>query len=248
MLVTLIVGVHHHGGVAQHGFWTGGGHRQMGQAFDRVGFNQRVFQFPQVTFGFDAFHFQVRYCCFQNRVPIHQALAAVNQALLKQAYEYLCDRLGQGCVHGEIFPLPIYAGTHASHLLGNFAATFVFPFPDLFHEFFAAQIMAGNIFRGQLTFHHNLGGNACMVGARLPQGVVAAHAVIARQPVHDGLVERMAHVQSAGDVGWWQLNAKVGLAFHCSGRGMALALPFRAPVGFNGVRVETFGKGHGSGT
>ncbi len=58
----------------------------------------------------------------------------------------------------------------------------------------------------------------------------------------------MAHVQGAGYIGWGQLNAKVGLALHRGGLGMALALPFRAPVGFNGIRVETFGKGHGSGT
>jgi hypothetical protein len=28
---------------------------------------------------------------------------------------------------------------------------------------------------------------------------------------------------------------------------MALALPFGAPVAFNGIWVETFGKGHGKG-
>jgi hypothetical protein len=32
--------------------------------------------------------------------------------------------------------------------------------------------------------------------------------VVARQAVHDGLVERMAHVQRARHVGWGQLNRK----------------------------------------
>jgi hypothetical protein len=41
------------------------------------------------------------------------------------------------------------------------------------------------------------------------------------------------------------LNAKVGFAVYRGGLGVTLALPFGAPVGFNGIRVETFGKGHG---
>jgi uncharacterized protein YbcC (UPF0753/DUF2309 family) len=39
-----------------------------------------------------------------------------------------------------------------------------------------------------------------MVGARLPQGAVALHAVIAGQGVHDGVLKSMAHVQTACDI------------------------------------------------
>jgi hypothetical protein len=49
----------------------------------------------------------------------------------------------------------------------------------------------------QLALDDDLRGDARMVGARHPQRVEAAHAVVARQRVHDGLVERMAHVQRA---------------------------------------------------
>jgi hypothetical protein len=48
-----------------------------------------------------------------------------------------------------------------------------------------------------------------VVGARLPQRVVAAHAVVARQRVHDGLVEAVAHVQRAGDVRRRQQDAEI---------------------------------------
>jgi hypothetical protein len=58
----------------------------------------------------------------------------------------------------------------------------------------------------QLALDHDLGGDAGVVGAGHPQRVVAAHAVVARQRVHDGLVERVAHVQRAGDVGRRQLD------------------------------------------
>ena len=40
-----------------------------------------------------------------------------------------------------------------------------------------------------------------MVRAHLPEGVVTAHAVVANQRVHDGLLKAMPHVQGPRDVG-----------------------------------------------
>jgi len=65
----------------------------------------------------------------------------------------------------------------------------------------------------QLALHHDLGGDAGMVGSGNPRGVKACHAVVAGEAVHDGLVKRMAHVQSARDVGRRELNRKVGRVF-----------------------------------
>jgi hypothetical protein len=58
----------------------------------------------------------------------------------------------------------------------------------------------------QLALDDDLRGDAGVVGARQPQRVVAAHAVVARQRVHDGLVERVPHVQRARHVGRRQLD------------------------------------------
>ncbi len=66
--------------------------------------------------------------------------------------------------------------------------------------------------RIELTFDHNLRGDAGMIGARNPRSIETAHAVIPGQAIHDGLVECMAHVQGAGDVWWRQLNAEGRLA------------------------------------
>jgi hypothetical protein len=92
----------------------------------------------------------------------------------------------------------------------------------------------------QLALHHDLRGNARVVGARHPQCVEAPHAVVAREAVHDGLVERMAHVQRARHIGWRQLDGKRRLAFlggagaAVAGGGIAALLPGRAPVRFQG--------------
>ncbi len=84
-----------------------------------------------------------------------------------------------------------------------------------------------------------------MISARLPQGVVAPHAVIARQRVHDGLVKSMTHVQRAGDIWRRQQNAKVVLfsTIQASGE-IAARFPNRIPVTFDFGRFKTFGEFH----
>ena len=67
-------------------------------------------------------------------------------------------------------------------------------------------------FRRELTFNHHLGGDTGVVGAYLPKGVAALHTFEAGERVHDGVLERMTHVEAAGDVGRWDGDAE-GFAF-----------------------------------
>ena len=120
--------------------------------------------------------------------------------------------LRQLLVHREVFAAPVGRGAQAAHLAGDGGAGFFLPLPDLFHEFLAAQVVARDLLRIELALDHDLRGDAGVVGARNPQRVVAAHAVVARQAIHDGLVERMAHVQRAGDIGRRQLDGEDGFA------------------------------------
>ena len=53
----------------------------------------------------------------------------------------------------------------------------------------------------QLALDHHLRRDAGMVGARLPQHVLAAHALEAGQHVLQRVVERVADMQRAGDIG-----------------------------------------------
>ena len=61
--------------------------------------------------------------------------------------------------------------------------------------------MAADTVGGELALDHHLRGDAGVVGARLPERVVAAHAVEAHEGIHDRVVEAVAHVQRAGDIG-----------------------------------------------
>ena len=129
-------------------------------------------------------------------------------------------------------------------MLGDGAAGFGFPFPHLADEVFAAQVVAADALFGQLALHHNLGGDAGVVGAGNPAGVVALHAVVAGQAVHDGLVEGVAHVQGAGHIGRRQLDAKGRFAEVHVRLEIAGAFPARVPMVFQITRFEAFGKFH----
>ena len=83
----------------------------------------------------------------------------------------------------------------------------------------------------ELALDHDLRGDAGVVGARLPQRVVAPHAVVADQRVHQGVLEGVAHVQRAGDVGRRQHDAVgVGLPGSVGGLEIAVRFPQRVPV------------------
>ena len=70
------------------------------------------------------------------------------------------------------------------------------PFPDALEERLAPHLAAaGQLALHQLPLDHHLRRDAGVIGARLPQHVLAAHALEAAQHVLQRVVERMAHMQ-----------------------------------------------------
>ena len=101
-------------------------------------------------------------------------------------------------------------------------------------------------FGGQFAFNHHLGGDTGVVGADLPQGFFTQHAVIAGEGILNGVLERMAHVQGAGDVRRRNHN---GVAFAIQailiGLEVAFFFPLLVPGLFEGVGLV--GLVHGDG-
>ncbi len=197
-------------------------------------------------FGLD---FQVGHGGQQLGIPVDQALAAVDQSLFMQAHEGFHHAARHAVVHGEVFAGPVGRGAQAAHLLGDGVARLFLPFPDFFHEFFAAEVVAGNLLGIQLSFNNDLGGDAGVVGAGDEYGVVARHAAVAHQPVHDGLVERVAHVERARHIGRRELD-HIGLAFRprfymLARREVAALVPLGVPAGFQFGRFEALGEFRG---
>ena len=66
--------------------------------------------------------------------------------------------------------------------------------------------MTRNILCCELAFHDNLRGDARVVSPWNPASVKAFHAVVTRQTVHNGLIERVSHMQRTCYIGWGQLD------------------------------------------
>ncbi len=249
VLISLVIGVHGHTGIAQHGFRAG---RADGDVF-AVAALDGVLEEPHLAFCLALFDLQVGNRGVQLGVPVDQPLIAVDQALLVQFDKDLNDGLGQTFVHGEAFTRPIAGRTHAAQLTGDGAARFRLPFPDPLDELVATQVGALDAFGLQHALDHHLGRDARMVGAWLPQGLIALHAVIADQDVLQRVVERMPHVQAAGHVRRRNddgirltVGALAPRATGLCGSERAALLPFLVSAGFHlfGM-VGLFQFGHG---
>ena len=188
--VALVVGVHRHRGVAEHGLGPGGGHLDAPLAVGEGVLD--VDQFPGQVL---VLHLDVAEGGVAARAPVDDPAAAVDDPLFVEADEHGAHRPVEPFVHGEALPRPVAGEAEAAHLLGDAPPVALLPLPHPLDEGLPAQVVAGEALPRQLALDHVLGGDAGVVGAGDPQGGVALHALAPDQGVLDGHVEGMAHVQ-----------------------------------------------------
>ncbi len=195
--VARVLGVDRHGGVAEHGFRARRGYSQKAarHAVDRIA------DVPEVALDVAVRHFQVGDGRVATRAPVDHVLAAVNQALFVEADENLSHGAGESGIEGEALARPIATGAEADHLVLDGVAGLRLPFPNAFFELVAAEVAVVDALFGQFARHHHLGGDAGVVGAWQPQGVVAEHTVPADGDIDFGVFEHVADVQRPGHIG-----------------------------------------------
>ena len=121
----------------------------------------------------------------------------------------------------------------------------VFPIPNPLNKGVSAQRFTAGAFGFELSLNDHLCGNASVVCAHLPQRVVAAHAVVANEGIHDRLLKAVPHVERARDVGGWYRDA-VSRSI-AAGRKVTLRLPAGIPAGLDIGGREVFIHGHRRG-
>ena len=164
--------------------------------------SERIVEVPEVALDLDLLHFEIGDRGEQLRVPVDQPLVLVDQPGAIERDEHLEDRLRQPLVHGEALARPVAGRAEPLELVDDGAAGFGLPGPDLLEEFLAPERAAARLLAlHQLALDHHLGGDAGVVGAGLPEHVLAAHALEPAEHVLQRVVERMAHMQRAGHVG-----------------------------------------------
>ena len=198
VLVALVVGMDGDAGVTEDSLGPGGGDDDEATrlAFDRI------LEMVELALGLDLLDLEIRDRGSKCRIPIDQPLVLVDQALPVEVDKDLGDRPRQALVHGEALAAPVAGGTEPLELVDDLAAGFGLPFPDLVDEGIAADRVTVRLLPlHHLPLDHHLGGDAGMVHARLPQDVAAAHPLEAGEHVLKRVVQRVADVERAGDVG-----------------------------------------------
>ena len=220
-----IARMHGHSAIAQHCFRARGGDRDVIALFFeddvavfiflqiRIGrtARQRVLEMPHMARGLDILDLEIADRGFEMRVPVHQALAAIDKALVIHVDKDLDHRVVEIALfacgrtrrarHGKGQPGPVARRTQPLELGHDGAAGLLFPCPDMGQEFLAAHVAARFSLLGQFAFDHHLGRDARMIGAGLPERVKAAHPVPADQHILQRVVEGMAHMQNARHIG-----------------------------------------------
>ena len=102
----------------------------------------------------------------------------------------------------------------------------------MIEESLAADLDTLNALTVEVSLDHHLRGDAGMVGADHPERVLALHSGMARQNVLQRIVERMADVQRAGDVGRRHDDGE-GLGTLPLRAEQALPLPMGIPSGLD---------------
>ncbi len=226
--VALIVGMDRNRGITEHRFRPGRRHHHVAGT---VGI--RVANMVELALGLLVFDLVVGQGGMAARAPVDDVVSLVDQAFLIQADKNLADGGGQPGIHGEAFALPVTGRAQPLQLVDDRPAFLRPPAPDLFDEGLAAEVVTAFAFQGQLTFDDVLGGDAGVIGAGNPHGIVAAHPVITGEDILEGIVQGVANVEDAGDVGWGDDDGEGGSAWLHGRRKALFLLPALQPLLFN---------------
>ena len=187
--------------ISEHGLGPRGGHHHRVRLVRR-GVQHRVTQMPEVPVHGLVEDLVVGHRGLQVAVPVHQPVAAEDEAVAEHAEERPAHGTSTHRVHGKAQPVPVARAAHGLQLLQDALLVLVLPVPDALHQSVASHLQARLALQLEQAFlHDGLGGDACVVRPRLPQGVVTPHPVPAGEEVLHDVVHGVTHVQRAGDVG-----------------------------------------------
>ena len=195
VLVTLVIWMDGHGGIAQHGLRAGGSQNQ-----EFVGAHDGVLQVPEAALLILIFHLGIGDAGLAVGAPVDDALAAIDQVLVVQILKDLQHRLAAALVHGESLAVPVTGAAQLFQLAHDAVAVLVLPGPGALQKTVATQHFLGQALFLHLGHNLGLGGDGGVVGTGHPQGGVALHALVADQDILPGFVHGMAHVQLTGYV------------------------------------------------
>mmetsp|Transcript_20615 Transcript_20615/g.42993 ORF Transcript_20615/g.42993 Transcript_20615/m.42993 type:complete len:567 (-) Transcript_20615:452-2152(-) len=208
-----------HGAVSQHGFETGRRHNELlvrifnwickRSQHAKLIASLRIARVTLVRLDlqkrpplqFDIIHLNVRYGRLQSATPIPQPLRPVQQSVFVEAIERLDDRLATHFIHGESLSAPIHRGSETAELGRDAIAILCLPFPYLFDEFFATEVVASQTgFFHKHFLYDRLSGDASVISSRNVQRRMSQHPMPSRQRVLHRGRQRVSQMQAPSNI------------------------------------------------
>ena len=134
--IAIIVRIHRDRGIAEHRLRSRRGDDERPRA---VG--QWIADLPDRPHLFFVVDLEIRHRGAELRVPIDEALAPIDQAVVVQAHKGFEDRGRQAFVHREALAGPIARRAKTTHLMGDRRARFFLPRPYALDELVAAELV-----------------------------------------------------------------------------------------------------------
>ena len=188
--ISLVLGMHRDGHVGEHRL------RPRRRDFDCArAIRQRVAEVPELTLDLASLDLEVTDRRLKFRVPVHQALVAVDQPALVQFDEDMGDGALIALVHRETLVLPVARRAQAAELAGDRATGLRLPFPDMLKEGLASNLGALEALAVEVALDHHLGRDPGMIRADHPQCILAAHPLAPGEDILQRDIERVADVQ-----------------------------------------------------
>ncbi len=166
MGVALVVRMQGHGRVAEHRLRAGRRHHDA-----LVAPLHRIGDVVELARHRLHLHFEVGDGGAEGGRPVDHVLAAGDEPLAMEADEGLAHRPGEAGVEGEALARPVAGSPHQVELLADVAVIQVLPLPHPLQEALAPELAAAGALGRELALHHQLSGNAGVIGARQPEGV-----------------------------------------------------------------------------
>ena len=200
-MVAFVGGVDADGGIRQNGFGTGGCYDDVLVCRVALSVRNEIAHMVELAGGVLVLDLFVADGGQAHGVPVDHADAFVDVSFLIEIDEGVDDGFAQVRVHRELGAVPVAAGAELAELVQDDAAVFFFPFPGGFEEFLAGEVFLADAFGLQLRDDLVFGGDAGVVGSGDPAGVLAVHPCLADEHVIERIVEHVAHMQDARDIG-----------------------------------------------
>ena len=195
--VALVLRVHRDRRVREHRL---GAHRR-DRHRARTGL-ERVIDHVQRVLDGALLHLEVGYRRAQAGIPIDQIVIAVDEALLVEPHEDVRDGAHVVVVHREALVRVVERRAQRPELALDRVAVLLPPMPDPPDELLAADLLAARALALQQLLDLALCRDAGVVRPEDPLGPAPPHPRHPDARVLDRGVQRVAHVQAAGDVRW----------------------------------------------